>query len=73
MNFKIVKLLFLSALFFSMVLAASMFPTNNNKNVITENFAHKPATNGHPNIILIGDPVGGGVPCGNHTTGNQTG
>jgi hypothetical protein len=55
MNFKIVKLLLLSALFFAILLATSMLMTNVHANTTVDNLTHKPAT-----TILMGDPVGGG-------------
>ena len=62
MNFKIVKLLVLSALFFAILSATPMFMTSTHANMKTDNLTSKPATEVHPNAHLTGDPVGGGVP-----------
>ena len=62
MNFKIVKLLVLSALFFSILFATSMLMTNTHANMKEDHLVSKSVTEGHPSTILTGDPVGGGFP-----------
>jgi hypothetical protein len=62
MNFKIVKLLVLSALFFSILFATSMVMTNTHASFKEDNLVSKSVTEGHPSAILTGDPVGGGFP-----------
>jgi hypothetical protein len=69
MNFKIVKILFLSALFSAVLFPTLMLRTNGHANATIANLANRPATENHPNTILIGDPVGGGVPCGDPVGG----
>jgi hypothetical protein len=63
MKFKFVKLLLVSALFFAVLFATPMFKTNNHADMTVNNLAHKLASEGHPDTILVGDPVRGGVPC----------
>jgi hypothetical protein len=60
MNFKIVKLQLLAALFFAILLAAPLLMTNIRANITAGTVVQKTATSGHPCAILLGDPVGGG-------------
>jgi hypothetical protein len=62
MRFKIVKLLVLSASFSAILFATPMFMTSTRGNMKTDSLTSKPATEAHPDAILMGDPVGGGVP-----------
>jgi hypothetical protein len=62
MNFKIVKLLVFSALFFSILFATFMLMTNTDASMKEDYLVSKSVTEGHPSAILTGDPVGGGFP-----------
>jgi hypothetical protein len=69
MNYKIVKILSLSALFFAILFPTLMLKTNNHANATIATLTNKLATKDHSNTNLIGDPVGGGVPCGDPVGG----
>jgi hypothetical protein len=62
MDFKIVKLLLLSALFFAILFATPMLMANPHTNAMVDNLTNKLATEGHAHVVLTGDPVGGGFP-----------
>jgi len=69
MNFKTVKVLLLFALFVFVMLVTPMLFVNTIENTALRanlNGETTTATN-YPATILIGDPVGGGTPCGNQT------
>jgi hypothetical protein len=68
MNSKIVKILFLSVLFFAILFPTLMLKTNNRANATIASLTKRPAIQ-HQNTIQIGDPVGGGVPCGDPVGG----
>jgi len=69
MNFKTAKVLPLFALFaFVMVVTPMLFVNTLENTALRANFNNETTTAiNHPATILIGDPVGGGTPCGNQT------
>jgi hypothetical protein len=70
MSFKIIKFLLLSALFCSIVIAATLTSTNLYQiSATTIKSSSHPNDNGHPSVMLIGDPVppGGWPRCENQT------
>lgn len=62
MDIKTVKLLLISALFFAILFATLMLIANPHANAMVDNLTNKLATEGHPDIVVTGDPVGGGFP-----------
>jgi hypothetical protein len=68
MNFKTVKIMLLfTMVFLIIILVTPMFSANTHEKTLKPNFYNELSSDGHPTTMLIGDPVGGGTPCGNQT------
>jgi hypothetical protein len=62
MKFKHVRLMVLSVLFVAILFAIPVFVANIHVNMTLGNLNRRTTIQSHAGAILLGDPVGGGIP-----------